>query len=75
VEKVKNACQKYSKKHHGEARLLTVEELERAKVERQEREDTEEEAKKRRMALRGLKTFVRNVWKEYKFGCNVFDCE
>ena len=75
VAKAKNIRRKQTKKQHGEARILTVEELEKVKEERQEKEDIEEAAKKRRAALRGQGALAQLVWKEMPITYDYFTCE
>lgn len=55
--------------------MLTVKELEKAKEERQEKEDLKEAAKQQRAALRGKVALAQLVWKEIPDTYNYFDCE
>jgi hypothetical protein len=65
--------QKRTRKYYGEARVLTVEEMQVQAAARKEVERTEMEAKARRMALRGVIGFAKAVYKELHMGPDVFD--
>lgn len=64
VEKTIQWRKKQSKKHFGEAHVLTVEEALKTIHEREEHEQTEEAAKERRRLLRGQVGFAKKMWKE-----------
>jgi hypothetical protein len=67
-------CRKKStRKHCGEARVLTVEAIRKQRREREEKQDQEARAKARRLALRGVVGFAKTVWKEMPVEYSYFD--
>lgn len=64
---------KSTRKHCGEARVLTVEEIRKQAQEKEAKATEEAKAKERRAALRGKVSFVKLVWKEMKVPYDYFD--
>ncbi len=73
VQKAANERRKASRKHHGEARILTVEQIQEKNAEKEAKEAEAQRAKARREALRGKSTFVPLVWKEMRMAYDVFE--
>ena len=60
------------KKVFGSVRVLIVEEI-IIKKEKREAQEAEQAIKKARVAvLKGKTTFVKEIWKEFKMGVDVF---
>ncbi|KAK3303105.1 uncharacterized protein B0T15DRAFT_508260 [Chaetomium strumarium] len=72
VKKRFESRKKSSRKHFGEARVLTVEDIRARISEREAKEAVETREKERRIALRGVVGFAKSVWKDYKMGPDVF---
>jgi hypothetical protein len=72
VKKRFESRKKSSRKHFGEARVLTVEDIRARISEREAKEAVEAREKERRIALRGVVGFAKGVWKDYKMGPDVF---
>lgn len=73
VEKATEGRKRANRKHHGQARVLTVEEIEEKKAEREAKELAEQKAKARRAALQGVIGFAKMVWKEMPVSYEVFE--
>jgi len=58
----------------GRARVLTVKECLEKKEERKRKEQEVMTEKQRKAALRGMITFAKIVWKEFKMGTDIFEC-
>jgi hypothetical protein len=52
---------------------LTVKECLEKKEERKRKEEEVMTEKQRKAALRGVITFAKNVWKEFKMGTDIFE--
>jgi hypothetical protein len=72
VEKITTWRKKNTRKHCGEARILTVEEIQTIAQEREAKEAEEQRLKERRRALRGKVGFAKLVWKELPVASDVF---
>ena len=73
VKKRFEGRRKTSKKHFGEARILTVQDIRRKAADRVAKETEEQQAKARRAALRGVVGFAKKVWKEMPVDSTIFD--
>jgi hypothetical protein len=73
VEKTTKQRRKKSGKHCGEARMLTVEEIQTKAEEREVREAVEAEEKARKRALYGKVGFAKLVLKELSMGAEIFE--
>jgi DDE superfamily endonuclease/helix-turn-helix, Psq domain len=73
VEKTSTWRKKHTAKHCGEARVLTVEEIQNKRQEIEAKEAEEQLAKKRRSALKGKVGFAKLVWKELSMDFNIFE--
>jgi hypothetical protein len=62
-----------TRKNYGNARVLTVKECLEKKEERKRKEEEVMTEKQRKAALRGVITFAKNVWKEFKMGTDIFE--
>ena len=72
IQKQKKGRQERTRKHFGQARVLTVAEALKLKEERQAKEKQAMDEKERKAALRGLVAFTKVVWKESKMGSEIF---
>lgn len=57
-----------TRKNYGHSRVLTVKECLEKKEAREKKEQETMNEKQRKAALRGVITFAKNVWKEFKMG-------
>lgn len=73
VDKASQGRKKAMKKHHRQACILTVTEIEQEKEEREEQEQVAQQAKDRRAALWGKVGFAKLVWKEMPVNYSYFD--
>lgn len=62
-----------TRKHHGEARVLTVKQIQEKNAEREAKEAEAQRAKERRAMLRGKAAFARLVWKEMPVTYDIFE--
>ena len=72
VDKTTQWRKKRTAKHFGEARVLTVEDIQAQVKQREAKEAEECQAKARRSALRGKIGFAKLVWKEMPVAFDVF---
>jgi hypothetical protein len=72
VEKATQQRRKKTRKHCGEARVLTVEEIRVKALEIEEKEAKEGRIKARNKALRGKMGFAKLVWKELSMDVDIF---
>ncbi len=73
LNKAQISRQKRTKKHFGEARLLTVQEAREKQAQREREEMQRMTEKERKAALRGVITFAKLVWRDLKMDQTVFD--
>lgn len=73
VDKAAEGRKKRTAKHFGEARVLTVEDIQARINQREAKEAEEGQAKARRSALRGKIGFAKLVWKEMPVAFDIFD--
>jgi hypothetical protein len=62
-----------TRKNYGHARVLTVKECLDRGEERKRKELEATTEKQKKAALRGVITFAKNVWKEFKMGKDIFE--
>ncbi|KAI1822776.1 hypothetical protein F4861DRAFT_513497 [Xylaria intraflava] len=72
VNKEKANQTKRTKRRHGMARVLTVEEIETEKQERDAEQIIEDAKKARKKALYGKVGFAKLVWKEMPMSAEIF---
>ena len=73
MDKKQRHRQAVTRKYHGEARILRVDEMEARAEERVAKKREEEAIKARKAALRGKVGFAKLVWKEMPVSFDIFD--
>ena len=73
MDKQKKVREARTKKYHGKARILTVDDMIKQQEERAAREEAEGVVRARKAALRGKIGFAKLVWRELAMDVDLFD--